>query len=83
MFSFQNDRPFGRRNQLENGPTQGGFAAAGFPDEPENFAFLQRERNAIDGFHCPDVLLENDPSLHWEVGLQILQLEKRFGHNEI
>ena len=80
MFSFQNDRPFGRRNQLENGPAQRGFAAAGFPDEPENFSFLQRERNAIDGFHCADVLLENDSSFHREMGFQIMQLEKGFGH---
>ena len=44
VFSRENDSAVGRRNQLQDGAAERGFAAAGFADESENFALAQVER---------------------------------------
>src|SRR6266545_2770379 len=76
----QNDSAFGGRDQLKNRPPQGGLAATGFADQPEDLSLRQRERNAVHGLDRSDMAPKDDAAFDREIGLQVLDLEEGFGH---
>jgi hypothetical protein len=65
---------------LKNGAGEGGFAAAGFADEPEDFTAAYGEINAVDGFDGADVPLHQKSPRNREVGFDVVELENGFGH---
>ena len=46
--------PDGRLDQPQDAAPGRRLAAAALPHEPEHFALLHRERDAVDGAHVPD-----------------------------
>src|SRR5262245_41925914 len=77
VFSSEDNRAFGRTQELENCPAQRGLAAARLAHQPEHFTPGERKRYAIHGLHRSDTMSKNDSALHREVGFHILELKKR------
>ena len=76
----EGDGAGGRLDELQDGAAEGGFAAAGLADEAKHFALGQAQRHAV---HCLDRagdFAEQNPFLHREVGLQIIDLEVGVAH---
>jgi len=58
--AIEDDGAAGGGHQLENRAREGGFAAAGFTDEAEDFAAAHGEIDAVDGFDGADVTLQEE-----------------------
>ena len=65
----------GGGDELEDGAGEGGFAAAGFADETEDFAPGDAEGDTIDGFDGADVAFEEEAGRDGEVGLDVAKFE--------
>ena len=73
---FENDIPFGRRDQSQNGPAERGFSTTGLADQPEHFPFLERKANSIDCFDLADSPLKNETCLDWKMCPDVFDFEK-------
>ena len=60
ILAGENHGAAGGGDELENGAGEGGFAAAGFADEAEDFATGDAESDAVDGFDGADVAFEEE-----------------------
>ena len=81
MLSRQHHRALGRRDELHDGATERGLAAAGFAHEAENLALVQRQGNAVHRAHRTNAPADEDPALHRKVGLHVAQFEESATHN--
>lgn len=74
VFAFEEDAAAGGWDEAQECAADGGFAAAGFTDETECFAFGDVEGDAIDGFDIAADALEQARA-NREVRLEVLDLQ--------
>src|SRR5439155_3323210 len=77
------DDPAARRvEQAHDAAGERRLAAARLADDAERLALVERERDAVDGLHGRDLLLEDDPARDREVLLHVLDGDELFslGH---
>src|SRR5205823_4024492 len=72
----EDDLAAGRIEQPHDAARKRRLAAAGLADDAECLPLVQRERDAVDGFHRRDLLLEDDPARDREVLLDVLDDEQ-------
>ncbi len=75
-FSIEVNTAVGGGNEAKDGPTYGGFAAAGFADNAEGLAGLNGETYAINGFDMVDDSSQH-AAPHREMDLQIFDAQQR------
>ena len=75
---FEEDPAGGERLELHDGAAEGGFAATGFADEPEDFAWGDVEGDPVDGAEGIRAFAE-EGGAGGEVDADVVELEKR-GH---
>ena len=73
--ALEDDGATGRGHQLHDGAGEGGFTAARFAHEPDDFAPSEGEVDAIDGFDGADGFLEEETLLDREVRPDIAEFE--------
>ena len=71
------DRAAGRLEQPRDQARGRGLAAARLADEAERLALVDVERDAVDGLHGADLLLEDDPLADREVLDEVAHLDER------
>ncbi len=62
--------------KLQNGASGGGFTAAAFTHQPQRFAFINMEADAINSFHRRDFALEDDTRLDREMFFKICYFDQ-------
>lgn len=75
--AFEQDTSGGRSLELHDGAGKGGFAAAAFTDEAEDFSLAQLQRNAIDGFDGGDLSFKHGAGINGEVRADMVENQKR------
>ena len=73
--SIENHLAAGRRNQSQDGSTDGGLATPGFTHEPQRFAGGEIKTHTVDGANVIHGSLKNSP-FHREVGIEISNREQ-------
>ena len=76
----ESDGALGGLDELQDGTAQCGFAAAGLADEAKHLALGQAQRHAVNCLDCTGDFAEQNPFLHREVGLQVINLEVGVAH---
>jgi len=72
----QEDRAFDWPDQLQNGPPQSGFAAAGFTHQTEDFALAQRKQHTVHRLDDADAAFEQKPLFDGKMCLDVLDLQE-------
>lgn len=79
VLAGEDNRAAGGGDELENGAGEGGFSAAGFADEAEDFATGDVESDAVDGFDGADVAFEEETRRDREVRANVAKFEDGWG----
>ena len=79
VLAGEDNRAAGGGDELENGAGEGGFSAAGFADEAEDFATGDAESDAVDGFDGADVAFEEETRRDREVRANVAKFEDGWG----
>ena len=80
VLTVEQDAPAGRGEQPHDAAGHRRLATARFADDAQGLALVDVQRHAVDRADTADLLLEDDPAGYREVLLQVLDLEKLFGH---
>ena len=75
--AVEDDLPRGRLVEPQERAADRRLAAARLADQPERLAALDRERDAVDRLHVPDVPVHHDPAPDREPDLEVLDLDER------
>src|SRR5206468_8288749 len=79
ILTVENDLAVGRLDQAQHAASGRRLAAAGFADEAERLAAVDRERDPIDGINAAD-LTRQQAAVHGEIFLQAADAEQGLGH---
>src|SRR5947209_12194555 len=80
VLTVEADLAVGRLDQAQHAAARGRLAAAGFADEAEGLAAIDRERHAVDRIDAAD-LARQQAAEHGEMFLQAADAEQRFAHD--
>ena len=77
LLACESHRAGRRGRQLQDRPAQRRLAAPGFADQPECFAFAEREADAVDRAHPCDLAVDDHARLDREVLDEVGHLEQQ------
>lgn len=67
LLTVEPDRPRRGPDQLQDGTAQGRLATAGFADQAQGFALVERQAHPVDGPHLRHFTVDHHPGLDGEV----------------
>jgi hypothetical protein len=74
--AVEDHRSAGGFHQPQDGPPEGGLATTGFAGQTVGLTALDGQRDAVDGVHVADHLVEDDALADREVHLDVVDLQK-------